>query len=84
MIPNITYLTNPILTMLPLRRNTATVLVGHRAGNNEACLSNPKAVIKHGQLEAKHTSALHDHFKDFQGLVFCTFRSDANFLVALF
>lgn len=50
MIPHIAYLTNPTLRMLPLPRNTPTVLGGHSAGNNEACLNNPKAVIKHRQL----------------------------------
>lgn len=83
MILNITYLTT-LANNTPPSENYHTVPGRHSAGNNEACLSNPKAVIKHRQLQAKHTSVLHNHFKDFQGLVFCTFRSDANFLVALF
>ena len=38
-------------------------------------------LLKTGNSRPNTPRSTH-HFKDFEGLVFCTFRSDANFLVA--
>lgn len=51
MIPNVTHLHSLILTtILPLRRNNHQVLMGHNAGNTEACLNNPEPICRHKQL----------------------------------